>query len=30
VSGVGKITYYGDPKQKNINRSGLGSITSAR
>ncbi len=30
LSGVGKITYYGDPKQKNINKSGLGSISSAR
>ena len=30
LSGVGKITYYGDPKHTNINKTGLGSISSAR
>ncbi len=30
MSGVGKITYHGAPKKKTINKSGLGSISSAR
>ncbi len=29
LSGVGKIRYHGDPKEKHINKSGLGSIRSA-
>lgn len=29
LSGVGKIQYHGDPKDKQINKSGLGSIRSA-
>ncbi len=30
MSGVGKITYHGDPIEKTIKKSGLGSISSAR
>lgn len=29
LSGVGRISYYGNPKEKTINKSGVGSIRSA-
>ena len=30
LSGIGKIVYHGDPTEKTIDKSGLGSIASAR